>query len=249
MLTPQSSSYWPEEWLSQADSFNTIFDNNVNSLNQRVAFGSDFDSLTPVKKTCSSCANWNPYLQNDRVVVSNTSRYASTSRICLWLLIFLVSALCVQCFGSRIYRSASRLRALCTSRYEYAAPHKSDYGVNAPSPVPAAQAGARSETQGDKIIPEGDGVTFAFFHAPWCGHCRTFKPIFEQIARESARPNLDFVMVESDVLQKSPHIDKIGVDAFPTIIVFKGSAQVAIMVGAQGEVALRKLVSEHAFRD
>ena len=97
-----------------------------------------------------------------------------------------------------------------------------------------------------QVLPSEDGITFVFFHAPWCGHCKQFKPVFEKVAKELAQPGRKFTAVQSDILQQSPHADQIPIRGFPTILAFRSAAQIGSMVGAQGESALRKFIDEHA---
>ena len=102
------------------------------------------------------------------------------------------------------------------------------------------------ENDPDRIIPDENdsGVTLVFFHATWCGHCKQFKPIFEEAAATHSG-KAKFKAVVSDVLQKSKHADKVPIQGFPTVFVFVDGKQVDSMVGNQGRDALMQLIAKH----
>ena len=103
----------------------------------------------------------------------------------------------------------------------------------------ASAGDSLEETDPDKVIPQDDGVTFVFFHAPWCGHCKQFKPIFEALAKKiGSNGTAKFQAVSSDVLQASKHAEKVPIRGFPTIVAFKNGQQVDQLVGNQGADAL-----------
>lgn len=86
-----------------------------------------------------------------------------------------------------------------------------------------------------------------FFHAPWCGHCKQFKPIFEALARSmAANGSAKFKAVQSDILQASKHADKVPIRGFPTIIAFKNGQQTDSLVGNQGAEALETFVRKNS---
>lgn len=123
-----------------------------------------------------------------------------------------------------------------------------------PGTVGAAHAGpgqgqpsdSLEETDPDQVIPSEPGVTFVFFHAPWCGHCKQFKPIYEALARSMAASGAKFKSVQSDVLQASKHADKVPIRGFPTVVAFKNGQQADSLVGNQGAEALKTFVSKNS---
>jgi len=71
----------------------------------------------------------------------------------------------------------------------------------------------------DEWIKENNG--FVEFFAPWCGHCKSLKPIFEGAAK-----NLDVKFAAVDADKYSELGQRFEVQGFPTIFFFKGGEKV-----------------------
>ncbi|MBD5320786.1 MAG: hypothetical protein HDR89_08010 [Bacteroides sp.] len=68
-------------------------------------------------------------------------------------------------------------------------------------------------------------------YATWCGPCRVFGPVFDQVAASTGK-KARFFRVDIDA---SPEILKLGVNAVPTVLVFyinKGELKVEAQEGA-----------------
>lgn len=64
------------------------------------------------------------------------------------------------------------------------------------------------------------------FYANWCGPCKMFGPIFEEVSNES---NINFVKLDVD---KDSNISReYGVMSIPTIILFKDGKEVKRFTG------------------
>jgi thiol-disulfide isomerase/thioredoxin len=62
-------------------------------------------------------------------------------------------------------------------------------------------------------------VFFSFFYAPWCGHCKTFKPEMAEASRKTkAMP-----LVAVDCTQSKETCEKYGVKSYPQIVTFTGA--------------------------
>jgi len=59
---------------------------------------------------------------------------------------------------------------------------------------------------------------FVEFYAPWCGHCKTLAPIWEQVA-EKYESRSDLVIAKVDSTENE--IDGVDIEGFPTLIMFK----------------------------
>ena len=79
------------------------------------------------------------------------------------------------------------------------------------------------ENDFNKLIEEEAVVDF---YATWCGPCKMFGPIFEEVANEK---NINFVKLDVD--KYSDVAREYGVMSIPTIILFKNGKEVKRFTG------------------
>ena len=72
-------------------------------------------------------------------------------------------------------------------------------------------------------------VMLVDFWAPWCGPCRMVTPMIEQLSREYSG-RVAFGKVNVDENQRIAA--SFGIQSIPTLMIFKGSKAVDVMVGA-----------------
>lgn len=64
------------------------------------------------------------------------------------------------------------------------------------------------------------------FYATWCGPCKMFGPVFEEVSNES---NINFVKVDVD--KENDIARRYGVMTIPTVILFKNGEEVKRHIG------------------
>jgi thioredoxin len=89
-------------------------------------------------------------------------------------------------------------------------------------------------------------VMLVDFWAPWCGPCRMVSPIIEQLSREYSG-RVAFGKVNVDESQRIAA--SFGIQSIPTLMIFKGSKAVDIIIGAmpkaQIEMKLKQQLSSN----
>lgn len=86
----------------------------------------------------------------------------------------------------------------------------------------------------DKLIEE---VAVVDFYATWCGPCKMFGPIFEEMANDSS---INFVKLDVD---KSSEIAReYGVMTIPTIILFRNGKEIKRYTGFMSKEDLEKFI-------
>lgn len=66
----------------------------------------------------------------------------------------------------------------------------------------------------DEIVANSDKEVLVKFYAPWCGHCKTLVPHYEEAAeRLSSNPNIVIANVDSTVNE----VADVDIQGFPTL--------------------------------
>jgi thioredoxin 1 len=81
-------------------------------------------------------------------------------------------------------------------------------------------------------------TTLIDFWAPWCGPCKVLGPILDKIAEE----NPEIQIIKVDVDENSEISSEYGIRNIPTVLVFKGGAQVDKFVGMKSKEDILKLI-------
>lgn len=84
------------------------------------------------------------------------------------------------------------------------------------------------------------GITFVDLWASWCGPCRMFAPIFQAAA--TRHPDITFAKVDTE--REQSLAGYLGVQAIPTLMVFKDGVLVFQQAGVMPAAALDDLANQ-----
>lgn len=86
-----------------------------------------------------------------------------------------------------------------------------------------------------------NGLVLVDFWAPWCGPCRLQVPVLESLAGSLAGR----VTIAKVNIDDAPAVaDRYGVQAIPTLILFRDGNEVQRFIGVQSAEALSEAISE-----
>lgn len=86
-----------------------------------------------------------------------------------------------------------------------------------------------------------DGITLVDFWATWCGPCRMFGPIFEQVSNQV--PDVKFVKFEIDEANRRMPA-QYGIRSIPSVLAFKNGELVEARAGLMDEDTLTQWINE-----
>ena len=78
------------------------------------------------------------------------------------------------------------------------------------------------------------------FFATWCGPCKMLSPVLEEVAREN--PNLTVLKIDVD--EVVPLAARYGIQAIPTLMLFKNGQHVETRMGYQNKNQLLAFISK-----
>ncbi|MBR6219939.1 MAG: thioredoxin [Clostridia bacterium] len=84
-------------------------------------------------------------------------------------------------------------------------------------------------------------LTLVDFWATWCGPCRMIAPIVEELAGETQ----DVAFGKVNVDEESEAAVALGIQAIPTLILFKDGQPVDKAVGVQSKEALKAMIDRN----
>ena len=97
------------------------------------------------------------------------------------------------------------------------------------------------ETDLKKLL-NSKGVVLVEFFATWCPHCQRMMPVVADVKEKLGDKAK---VVQLDIDKNQALADELGVESFPTFIIYKDDIEVTRTSGEMPEADLYKLVSQY----
>lgn len=87
-------------------------------------------------------------------------------------------------------------------------------------------------------VIENNTIVFVDFWAPWCGPCRSFAPVYEEIAEEHE----DVIFAKVNTEQEQELAGAFNIRSIPTLMAFREKVIVFSQAGALPKNAMQQVV-------
>lgn len=94
----------------------------------------------------------------------------------------------------------------------------------------------------EKFVTRTELPVVVDFWAPWCGPCKVFAPVFNQVAAE-LNTRYRFAMVNTEVEQTLAA--KYGIRSIPTLTIFAAGKEVSRVSGALDAAGLKRWLAQN----
>lgn len=217
---------------SAAADFNQLFRDRFNELDSFVSSSQSSPSLVfeKSKASCAPCSSL--------AATSDSKGYVTMQWLALFLLIVAITFLLIHIFR-KISKNCKYGSTLLPS-VEQKTPGGTIFAQPAASSSSSSGSPKHVTDPSNIFAGSPSKLCLYLFHATWCGHCQELKPHFEEVSKQ--HPDVDFKLVENEVLNKSPEKASLDVKGFPTILAMKGRKELGKLIGNQGREKLQEFV-------
>ena len=84
-----------------------------------------------------------------------------------------------------------------------------------------------------------EGTVLVDFFATWCGPCKMLSPVLEQLSEE-----VDTLILKVDVDEVGAVAAQFGIQAVPTLMLFKNGQRVDVRMGYQNKNQLLSFINQ-----
>jgi len=84
-----------------------------------------------------------------------------------------------------------------------------------------------------------EGLVLVDFWAEWCGPCRMLAPVVEEIAAETQGT---IAVGKLNIDECVEFVMSLGISSIPTLILYKGGAEVERIIGVQSKTVIMDLI-------
>jgi thioredoxin 1 len=95
-------------------------------------------------------------------------------------------------------------------------------------------------TQDNHDVTVEDGIVFIDFWAEWCGPCRMFAPVYEEMSDK----HQDITFAKVDTEAERALAGKYGITSIPTLVIYRDNIPVFMQPGAVPGNVLDDLVTQ-----
>ena len=85
-----------------------------------------------------------------------------------------------------------------------------------------------------------NGLVLVDFFATWCGPCKMLSPVLEEVAEE----NPDLLVLKIDVDEVGELAARYGIQAIPTLMLFKNGQRIETRMGYQNKNQLLAFINQ-----
>lgn len=97
----------------------------------------------------------------------------------------------------------------------------------------------------EEVVEDSTKNVMIEFYAPWCGHCKTLEPIYEELAKKRAGKG-DVVIAKLDATANDWNQEKYKVNGFPTIFFKTKSGKIETYNGERDVKSMDKWINARA---